>query len=54
MDERNRILRRARQGRWADEMHFLKIGAVVGIVLMVTLPLLFAAMEAAPQIGGWP
>jgi len=47
MMSENRLLRRPKQGPNRDMLHVLRIGGVLGIVLMLTLPWIFPVI-----IGG--
>lgn len=49
MTHRPPLYRRPRCNPRADEVHFLRVGFVVAACLMLALPALFGAMEAAPQ-----
>ncbi len=40
----NRLLRRPKQGPNRDMLHVLRIGLVLGLVLMLTLPWVFAVI----------
>lgn len=44
------LYRRPRCTPRADEAHFLRVGFAVAACLMLALPALFGAIEAAPQI----